>query len=107
MPTQPRDTARQQQPNEMQRTVFINLPTECEQITYHANNFLHQLNPDVYDFAAIQEPFLDSNHNSHATHHWYMVYPKEHYITPLQTRMIILVNRQLALDSWSQVDISS
>jgi len=71
------------------------------------SDFLHQLDPDVYNFATIQEPYLDSNHNSHATHHWYMVYPKEHYITPLQTRMIILVNRQLALDSWSQVDICS
>jgi len=35
-----------------------------------------------------------------------MVYPKEHYITPSQMRLIILVNRQLASNSWSQVDIS-
>jgi len=45
------------------------------------SNFLHQLDPDVYDFAAIQEPYLDSNHNSCVTHHWYTVYPKEHYVT--------------------------
>ena len=71
------------------------------------SNFLHQLDLDVYHFAAIQELYLDSNHNSHATHHWYMVYPKEHYITLSRMRSIILVNRQLASDSWSQVDISS
>ena len=46
------------------------------------SDFLHQLNPDTYDFTAIQELYLDSNHNSCATHHWYMVYPKEHYVMP-------------------------
>ena len=70
------------------------------------SDFLNQLDPGVYDFAAIQELYLDSNHNSCANHHWYMVYPKEHYITPSQMRLIILVNRQLASNSWSQVDIS-
>ena len=69
------------------------------------SDFLNQLDPGVYDFAAIQELYLDSNHNSCANHHWYMVYPKEHYITLSQTRSIILVNRWLASDAWSQVDI--
>jgi len=36
-----------------------------------------------------------------------MVYPKEHYVTPLQMRSIILVNKRIATDAWSQVDISS
>jgi len=36
-----------------------------------------------------------------------MVYPKEHYVTPSQMRSIILVNRQLVSDAWSQVDIGS
>ena len=68
------------------------------------SDFLHQLNPDIYDFTAIQEPYFDSNHNSRATHHWYTVYPKEHYVTPSQMRTIILVNKQLATDTWSQLD---
>ena len=71
------------------------------------SKFLNQLDPDISNFSAIQEPYLDSNHNSHATHHWYMVYAKEHYIMPSWTRLIILVNRQLASDAWSQVDIRS
>ena len=50
------------------------------------SDFLHQLNPDTYDFTAIQELYLDSNHNSHATNHWYTVYPKEHYMMPSWTR---------------------
>jgi len=70
-------------------------------------DFLHQLNPDVYEFAAIQEQYLDSSHNSCTNHHWYTVYPKEHYVTPLWTRSIILVNKQLATDTWSQVDMGS
>jgi len=71
------------------------------------NNFLHQLNPNTYDLAMIQEPYLDSNQNSCATHHWYTIYPKEHYIMLSWMRLILLVNSQIATDAWSQVDIGS
>src|SRR5882724_7528366 len=71
------------------------------------SDFLHQLNPDVYNFTTIQEPYLDRNHNSCANHHWYMVYPKVHYIMLSQTRSIILVNKWLATNAWSQVDMGS
>ena len=71
------------------------------------NDFLHQLDPNTYDFTAIQEPYLDSNHNSCATHHWYTIYPKEHYVMPLRTRSILLVNRWIVTDTWHQVDIGS
>ena len=70
-------------------------------------DFLHQLDPDTYNFVAIQELYLDSNHNSCATRHWYTIYPKEHYIMPSWTRLILLVNRQIATDAWHQVDIGS
>ena len=69
------------------------------------SDLLHQLDPDVHDFSTIQELYLDSNHNSRANHHWFMVYPKEHYVTPSWTRSLILVNRWLASNTWSQVDI--
>ena len=71
------------------------------------SDLLHQLDPEIYDFAAIQELYLDRNHNSQANHHWFMVYPKEHYTNPSRTRSIMLVNRRLASDTWSQVDICS
>ena len=71
------------------------------------SDLLHQLNSDVYDFTTIQEPYLDSNHNSHANHHWYTVYPKEHYVMLLWMRSIILVNKWLATNTWSQVDMGS
>jgi len=71
------------------------------------SDLLHQLDPEIYDFATIQEPYLDRNHNSWANHHWFTVYPKEHYTNPSKTRSIMLVNRRLASDAWSQVDICS
>src|SRR5882724_980518 len=70
-------------------------------------DLLNQLNPDNCDIAAIQEPYLDANHNSCATHHWYTIYPKEHYITPACTRLIILVKKWIATDAWVQVDLGS
>src|SRR5882724_5315810 len=70
-------------------------------------DLLNQLNPDNCNIAAIQEPYLDANHNSHAMHHWYTIYPKEHYITPARTRSIILVNKRIATDAWVQVDLGS
>src|SRR5882724_11694680 len=71
------------------------------------NDFLHQVDLNTYDFATLQKLYLDSNHNSHATHHWYTIYPKEHYVMPSQMRSILLVNRWIATDAWHQVDISS
>ena len=71
------------------------------------SNFLHQLNPDTSDLAAIQEPYLDHNHNLRATHHWYTLYPKEHYTAPALTRSLLLVNNQLASDAWTQIDFES
>jgi len=68
------------------------------------SNFLHQLNPDIYNLTAIQEPYLDHNHNLHTTHHWYTLYPKEHYTSPTCTRLLLLVNKWLATDAWTQID---
>src|SRR5882724_9512806 len=70
-------------------------------------DLLNQLNPNNCDIAAIQEPYLDANHNSCATHHWYTIYPKEHYITPARTRSIILVNKWITTEAWVQVDLGS
>jgi len=55
----------------------------------------------------IQEPTLDHCHNSCATHHWYTLCPKEHYIDPAKMRLLMLVNKWLATDIWLQVDPGS
>src|SRR5882724_9954661 len=71
------------------------------------SDLLYWLNPTEYDMAALQEPYLYHNHNSQANPHWYVIYPKEHYLWPGKTRSIILVNRQMAMDAWLQVDFGS
>src|SRR5882672_434169 len=71
------------------------------------SDFLHQLDPNIYDMGAIQEPYLDCLHNSRATPHWFTVYPKEHYSRPEKTRVLLLVNKRIATDAWSQVDFGS
>ena len=55
----------------------------------------------------IKELYLDHCHKSHANHHWYTIYPKEHYTNPEGMRSLILVNKWLATDSWLQVNLSS
>ena len=69
------------------------------------SDFLHQLDPTKYDIGAIQEPYLDHLHNSQATHHWFTIFLKEHYTNPSKTRSLMLINRQITTDAWSQVDM--
>jgi len=70
-------------------------------------DFLHQLDPNTYDIVALQELYLDHNHNMHVNPYWYMVYPKEHYTTPEKMRSIIFINKRIATHSWLQVNFSS
>ena len=70
------------------------------------SDILHQLDPNIYDIAAIQELYLNHNHNTCTNLHWYTVYPKEHYTVPYKTRSIMLVNMHMATDSWAQVNFS-
>src|SRR5882724_1896294 len=47
------------------------------------------------------------NHNKHGNLYWYMMYLKEHYIKPEKTRTIILINKQIATNSWLQFNFHS
>jgi len=71
------------------------------------SDLLHQLNLVTFNICAIQEPYLDHLHNSCTTPHWFTVYPKEHYTNPGKTQSLLLVNRRIATDAWSQVDFGS
>jgi len=68
---------------------------------------LHQLDPNEYDMAAIQELYLNLNHNTQATHNWFTVYLKEHYNKPNKTRSIILINKRILTNNWTQIDFAS
>ena len=50
---------------------------------------------------------MDHLHNLHATPHWFTVYPKEHYTNAGKTQLLLLVNRHIATDTWSQEDFGS
>src|SRR5882724_4584075 len=67
----------------------------------------HQLDPDEYDMATIQEPYLNFNHNTQATNNWFTVYPKENYDKPNKTRSIILINKRILTNSWTHIDFAS
>src|SRR5882672_1282842 len=82
-----------------QQNLNKSLSTQCD--------ILHQLNPNKYDVAAIQEPYLNFNHNSHATHNWYTIYPEKHYVESNKTRYLLLINKRMPSDSWFQVDFAS
>jgi len=68
---------------------------------------LHILDPDEYDIATIQEPYLDHTHNSRASPNWYSLYPKEHYAKPEDTRSLLLINRRIQTNNWTQIDFAS
>jgi len=70
-------------------------------------DMLHRTDPKLFDIIAIQEPFLDHFHNTHANQHWYTVYPREHFINPGKTRSVILMNKAIAADAWTQVELES
>jgi len=68
---------------------------------------LHQLDPNEFDIAAIQELYLDFNRNTQATPDWFTIYPKEHYDRPNNTRSIILINKRIPTNNWKQVEFAS
>jgi len=68
---------------------------------------LQLLDLDEYNIAGIQELYLDHNHNSCAAHNWFTIYLKEHYTTPNQTRSIMLSNKRILTNNWSQIDLAS
>ena len=88
----------------MQQSVNNPIRDRAAQITIHQQNtnkslvmqsdFLHQLDPTVYNLAAIQELYMDHNHNSCTGPHWYTIYPKEHYFHSSKTRSLLLVNNE-------------
>ena len=61
------------------------------------SDMLHQLDPDEYAMAAIQELYLDFNHNSQATQKWFTRYPKEHNVKPNKTRSIMFMFKKFPL----------
>jgi len=73
-------------------------------------HLLRNLDPEVYDIACIQEPFLNPVNLVNASNlrqFWYIVYPTDHHTTPTRSQMIMLVNKRLSKNNWHIVPIKS
>jgi len=70
------------------------------------SDMLQLLDPDEYDIAAIQEPYLNHNHNSCASRNWFTLYLKEHYAKPNKTRSLMLINKRIPTNKWTQIDLT-
>ncbi|KAJ7090366.1 hypothetical protein B0H15DRAFT_779178, partial [Mycena belliarum] len=66
---------------------------------------LESMGRDKYHFAALQEPYMDQNRKTRANAWWTAVYPSEHDTSEERSRAVMLVNRSLASNAWSQIYI--
>ncbi|KAG1858834.1 hypothetical protein F4604DRAFT_1508014, partial [Suillus subluteus] len=68
------------------------------------------LNPDVYDIACIQEPYLNPVKLANASslgRYWDVLYLTNHHASPERTQTIILINKQLSKNKWHVIKINS
>lgn len=71
-------------------------------------DLLSRCSLDRYDVIAIQEPYIDFLGNACTNAHWYSIYPQSHYKEGQQrTRSMILVNKRIATESWSAIEVGS
>ncbi|KAG2064526.1 hypothetical protein BDR04DRAFT_941680, partial [Suillus decipiens] len=71
---------------------------------------LHNLDPNHYDLACIQEPFLNPINLTNASNlraFWDVIYPSDHHSSTTQSQVIILVNKKLLKNNWHIVPIKS
>lgn len=65
---------------------------------------LNSMDPNMHDFIALQEPWLDSLGRMRANHHWEVVYPVQHADQPAKTQAVILVSRAISTNCWTLID---
>jgi exonuclease III len=71
-------------------------------------HLLNSTAPELFDIIAIQEPYIDFKGKARARWHWYPIYPKSHYTDDAgYTRSMLLINRKIASDTWTAIDIDS
>ena len=56
------------------------------------------------DIVAIQEPAIVNNNHSIASRDWILVYPMPRQSNPEKTRSLMLIQAQISMDSWNQLD---
>jgi endonuclease/exonuclease/phosphatase family metal-dependent hydrolase len=71
---------------------------------------LKDLDPNVYDIACIQEPYLNPVKLANASNlrqYWDVIYPTDHHTSPERSQVIMLVNKKLSKNDWHTVTIKS
>ena len=101
-------------PHAMTSTTQPTQPTPLRIIQQNLNKsltaqlaFLHEYTPDNTDIIALQEPYKDFKNLTRTTPFWYVIYPATHARSPEATRSILLINRRLPTDSWTEIITSS
>jgi hypothetical protein len=67
-------------------------------------DLLQGLRRNDYDICLIQEPYIDFRGKTRANRNWITIYLNTHQQHPDNTRSVILVNTNLATDSWKQIN---
>ncbi|KIJ39724.1 hypothetical protein M422DRAFT_174834, partial [Sphaerobolus stellatus SS14] len=65
---------------------------------------INSLPVDEFDIVALQEPWLDWLGRTRASRHWEVVYPTRHRDNPRDTRAIILINKHISTNCWTDID---
>ncbi|KAG1879043.1 hypothetical protein F4604DRAFT_1499575, partial [Suillus subluteus] len=73
-------------------------------------HMLHNLNPNVYDLAYIQEPYLNMVNLANAStlsQYWDVIYPSNHNAKTERSQTIMLVNKRISKNNWHIIPINS
>lgn len=73
-------------------------------------HLLHNLNPNEYDLACIQEPHLNAVNLANASTlgcFWDVVYPSNHHSNAERSQTIMLVNKRISKNNWHIIPINS
>ncbi|KAJ7747558.1 hypothetical protein B0H16DRAFT_1242952, partial [Mycena metata] len=70
---------------------------------------LQKMGRDAYQFAMLQEPYIDFNNLTRANSHWRVVYPSPHVSGKgkPKPRAVTLVNTAISTDTWTQLQVPS
>ncbi|KIJ27730.1 hypothetical protein M422DRAFT_271092, partial [Sphaerobolus stellatus SS14] len=60
-----------------------------------------------YDIIALQEPWLDRLGRTRANKYWEVIYPIRHRDQPDKTRSILLINKNISTNCWTDIDTGS
>ncbi|KAG2051729.1 hypothetical protein BDR06DRAFT_889424, partial [Suillus hirtellus] len=73
-------------------------------------HMLHNLDPNVYDMACIQEPYfnpINLANTSTLGRFWDVIYPSNHHSHAARSQTLILVNKCISKNNWHIIPINS